>query len=162
MNRFECINHIESSHTIPWHHDTMTLWLKESLVSFRHLATVRMSETALALHWLNSRAGLWFITWPYKDLCIHHCNRFTRKKHTQKKFKSCTFFTGTKIGTSGGFCTSTSWHSKRWSRQRCEAKLTAAHPTFEDCPGTPESILHELMKIVQMIKYTGKHMVNIW
>lgn len=84
MNRFECINHIESSHTIPWHHDTMTLWPKESLVSFRHLATVRMSETALALHWLNSRAGLWFITWPYKDLCIHHCNRFT-KKNTHKK-----------------------------------------------------------------------------
>lgn len=93
----------------------------------------------------------------------HHCNRFTTEK-TQKKFKPYTWDMGTgmKIGTSGGFCTSTSWHSKRWSRQRCEAKLTAAHPTFEDCPGTPESILHELMKIVQMIKYTGKHMVNIW
>ena len=68
----------------PWHHEP---WPKESLVSFRHLATVRMSETALALHWLNSRAGLWFITWPYKDLCIHHCNRFTKKNthtHTQK------------------------------------------------------------------------------
>lgn len=147
----------------PWHHEP---WPKESLVSFRHLATVRMSETALALHWLNSRAGLWFITWPYKDLCIHHCNRFTKKTHTH---------TYTKSSNHAHF-------SMEWRLEQV-ADSALRPPDIQntgdrDNDVKPSSQLPSphlrglswntwkhpagILGIVQMIKYTGKHMVNIW